>query len=132
VHETAQQLPILLLNFPRQVGDPDAVELRVDLSKGRWGESLAAPGQALPQDNRCSPGRTRRDLEVVGETPGADDPEPHAGGGLVLAIEHGFEILDSGAMIAYANEHHRGRVGSFELEVNPAASGILVRISGNL
>jgi hypothetical protein len=71
----SQELLVLPLNLLGQVQSGSGFQLRADLCHGVGDQDLSSSRQALSHED-VGPGARARDLEMIGETPGAADPKP--------------------------------------------------------
>ena len=90
------------------------------------------PGrQQLAHLHRRPVVRRRVDGEPVGQAPGADQADPEAGGRLIAPVEDLIEVRDAGPVVLHADEQVGLAVGH-QLELDPAAVGVLHRVAGQL
>ncbi len=127
--ECAHQLLVLKLQFTGRIIDLGEGERIGDFAElGRSRRRLHEPFG--DRDHGPAPG-LRRDLETVHQPARADDPQAHAGGRLVAAVEDVVEICDPWSLVADLDQelglvHRVDRVG------RPPAARVLKRVACEL
>ena len=88
--------------------------------------------EQLPEHHGGAGPGARLDLEPVAQPPGAEDAQPHAGGGAIAAVEHVRSAWRCPGPRSRTRDHQRGRRRASSSNVTLPPRGVLEGVAGDL